>query len=181
MAYSWAQSRRAFSTILPIALVASSVAMQASATQPPRKVMTIAQTCKLQASATEILTLRFKEKQSLGPVMTSKLTGPALLPEANVYVAEILGTHRSRSGLWVGQTITINDFAGPGGSPVGQIENGTIVATVFLARLNSGAFRFAALDKSLKPIAPALCHDSDPESRELAAHLPAAGRHPHEH
>lgn len=162
---------KALTTIALLALVVSNVAVARS----PRKVMTIAQTCKLQSAAPEVLALRFAAIDPGTPI-TSKIPGAAWLPETRIYRAEVLSVQRSATGLRAGQVVMISDFAGPRDSPAGNLLSGTAVEAVFLAPINNGNFRFAALDRSFKPIAATLCRDGKPAPTEIAGKSTGIGQ-----
>ena len=170
------RSRKAFGIVFLIAFVASNAAPHASAAQTLRKIMTIAQTCKLQASATEVLALML-QGQSIAASIKSKLAGPAVLPETRLFRAEVLGVHRSVAGLRAGEIININDFAASAHRQTVSFSGGTIVETAYLARLNDGSFRLAALDRSFKPIDRKLCHEQPPPSRQIAGNQTDLGQH----
>ena len=170
------RSRKTFGIVFLIACVASNAAPDASAAQTLRKIMTIAQTCKLQASATEVLALRLKD-HSIATSIKSKLAGPTALSETRLFRAEVLGVHRSVAGLRAGETININDFAASANRQTVSFSNGTIVETAYLARLNDGNFRLAALNRSFKPIDRRLCHEQPPPSRQIAGKQSDLGQH----
>lgn len=144
--------------------------------QPPRKVVTIAHTCKLQAAAAEVLALK---SEAIDPSTTvrSKLPGPAFLTETRTYRAEVLRVYKSFAGLRAGQTVVIQDLTGIGAASPGGASGGTIAETVFLAPVNNGNYRFAALDRSFKPVSPGLCRDGKPVHKEIAGKTGIMGQH----
>jgi hypothetical protein len=148
----------------------------AASAQPPHKVMTVAHTCKLQAAATEVLALKF-EAIDQNTTITSKLPGPAVLPETRTYRAEVLRVYKSLAALRAGQTVVIQDFTGIGKASPGSASGGVIAETVFLAPMNNGNFRFAALERSFKPIDRKLCHEPEPASRQVAGKSMPMGQH----
>ncbi len=156
-------------------LLALFVSNTASA-QPPRKVMTIAHTCKLQAAATEVLALKF-EATDQSTTIKSKLPGPAVLPETRTYRAEVLRVYKSIAALRAGQTVVIQDFTGIAVASPGSASGSVIAETVFLAPMNNGNFRFAALERSFKPIDRKLCHEQPPPSRQIAGKKSDLGQH----
>jgi hypothetical protein len=167
-----ARYSKALGAISLLALMVSNTA----AAQRPHKVMTIAHTCKLQAAATEILALRFQAIDQ-GTTIRSKLAGPAFLPETRTYRAEVLRVYKSIAGLRAGQTITIQDLTGAGASQIGGASEGTLAETVFLAPMNNGTYRFAALERSFKPVSPGLCRDGRPPHQEIAGKSAVMGQH----
>ena len=155
-----------------VALFASNTTLA----QPPRKVVTIAHTCKLQAAAAEVMALKI---EAIDPItmVRSKLPGPAFLAETRTYRTEVLRVHKSIAGLRAGQTVVIQDFTGIGAASPGGASHGAIAETVFLAPMNNGDYRFAALDRSFKPVSPGLCRDNNPLHQEIAGKPPAMGQH----